>query len=281
MMQGRRTVDLSRLSCSTICFRAFPLEQALQAIESLGIRRYDVGMLGDFCPHFDPLRADEEAERRFLDIVAASPITLHSFNAGIGSHNEPEAGPDAIRAAGLRLLRLAARAGAKGVTVNCGKYRDRSRYPFADDAALVAESIRVLAEEAQRLGLELSVEAPHKSSLVRTAEEAGRLVELCRHDNVRLIFDGNHHAAAGWGMRDAVEQVGRHIAIVHLRDADGADNRYPLGAGRIDYAEMFDALDSVGYAGPLAFEFSESWGSVKANAEMIRRSIDYLRELRY
>lgn len=281
MTKGGRSVDLSRLSCSSICFREFPLREALEAIGALGFRQYDIGILGSFCPHFDLTRASRDDEKKLLRTIAASSMALYSFNANVGSYNDPEAGEAAIRQSGSRLLRLAKEAGARGVTVNCGKYRDRSEYPFAGDVEAAAESIRRLAEEVARLGLELSVEAPHKSSLVRTAAEAMELARLTGRDDVRLIFDGNHHAAAGWRMRDAIRMVGSRIAIVHLRDADGAENRYPLGSGRIDYAEMFDALDEAGFQGPLAFEFSESWGSVEANSAVIRASIDYLRKLRY
>jgi sugar phosphate isomerase/epimerase len=123
----------------------------------------------------------------------------------------------------------------------------------------------------------LMIEAPHKSKLCRDAPEALQLLRACGHPNVQLILDINHHHAAGWRPARVVETIGaQNIGMVHLRDAVGRENRFPLGAGEIDFRELFAALRAGGYAGRYAFEFTDAAATLEGNMEMLRRSIAFV-----
>jgi sugar phosphate isomerase/epimerase len=67
-----------------------------------------------------------------------------------------------------------------------------------------------------------------------------------------------------YGVGDPVESIavlGRHIQHVHLKDAELSDQpgtnwgkEVELGRGQVPMQQILDALDDVGYAGPLVIE---------------------------
>lgn len=270
-------LDFSRLSCSTICFRHFPLAEALAAIRSLGFTHADIGTLPGFCDHHDFVHGTPADEERFLAVVRASGVRVHTFTTNLTEPNEPGFSLERYLAAGRRNIAVAAELGAAGIVLNCGTWFERAQQPLAAGIAQVGRAIGLLAPEAQARGVRLMIEAPHKSKLCRDANEALALLQACGHPNVQLILDINHHHAAGWRPARVVAALGaRNIGIVHLRDAVGRENRFPLGAGEIDFPELFAALRDGGYAGRLAFEFTDAAPTLEGNVDMLRRSLAFI-----
>lgn len=276
-----KLVNLERLSCSTICFREFSLETALQSIEEVGIQYVDIGTMPGFCPHFDFLESTEQEEKEFIRTVRASSLKLHTFTTDISDVNETEVDSKTYLKAGRRNIRVAAELGAYGINVNCGKYHDRSEHSFYDDVQIMGEHIGILAEEAEQSGLKILIEAPHKGKLIRNALEAKLLLDACNHTNVYLIFDINHHHAAGWRMDDVIKVSGDRLLHVHLRDAIARDNQYPLGTGEIDIPLLFKTLNQTGYKGMYGFEFTGASDTVEGNKKILLQSIDYLKSLNH
>ncbi|TVR49652.1 MAG: sugar phosphate isomerase/epimerase [Puniceicoccaceae bacterium] len=271
---------LSRLSASTICFRHFPLEKALEGIRAAGLGQVDLGTMPGFCPHFDFIEASEEEERTLVATVQASGLKVHTFTTHLGHVNDPEVDLETAFRAGVRNFRVARELGAVGVNLNCGVFRDRSKYPFSEDVDRVAGWLRRLAVEAENIGLRAMVEAPHKGNLIRTPEEAIELRRLVDHPNLELIYDINHHHAAGWDPARSVAALGAdRIGIVHLRDAVGRGNAFPLGAGEIDLPAVFRELEAGGYRGVYSFEFTDAAPDFEGNVEMLRRSIAFIANL--
>jgi len=237
----------------------------------------DIGTLPGFCDHFNFLEASAAEEDAFLSTIRRSGLQVHTFTTNIGEFNEPGAPIERYLAAGRRNIRVAAAVGAYAINLNCGTWFDRSRQPFAEGIVPVAAGIRALAPEAAASGVRLTIEAPHKGKLCRDADEALALLQMIGHSNVTPMLDTNHHAAAGWGMARAVEAFGaRNICLVHLRDAVHCENRYPLGAGEVNFRELFTALRAGGYAGRYSFEFTDAAPTVDGNAAVIRASREYL-----
>ena len=271
---------LLRLSCSTICFRHFPLEEALAAIRLLGFTHADIGTLPGFCDHHNFVDASAADEERFITTVRRSGLHVHTFTTNLTEPNEPGFSLDRYLAAGRRNIAVAAAVGARGIVLNCGTWIDRARQPLAEGVARVGEAIGRLAPEAAAAGVRLMIEAPHKSKLCRDADEARALLSACDHPNVQLILDINHHHAAGWRPGRVVAALGAQaIGLVHLRDASGRENRFPLGAGEIDFAELFAALRAGGYTGRFSFEFTDAATTLEGNLHMLRRSLDFVAPL--
>jgi len=270
---------MRRFSCSTIAFRQHDLATALREIEDLGFSHADIGILPDFCEHFDPFGASTADEDAFAATVRRSSLRVHTFTSFVGAWNEADADWDGMRRVAIRLLSLAKRVGAYGVNVNCGFYRDRELHPLDEDIRIAGPRIGWMAEEAAARGLKLMIEAPHKNLLIRRADEAAALVEACAHPNVSLIFDCNHHHVSGWPMADSVRALRGLIGLVHLRDAVGRDNVYPIGAGDIDFAGLVEALRETEYEGLYAFEFTDAADTIEGVRDMLRASFETMGEV--
>jgi D-psicose/D-tagatose/L-ribulose 3-epimerase len=272
-IQGRQ------LSCSTIAFRQYSLNAALQAIAELGFEQADIGVMGGYCPHYNAFTAGRNEELEFIRTIAASGLKVRTFTATIGNFNDPSGDIESFLKAARHTLAVAAAVGASGVNVNNGLYRDRTAYPLIDDIHTVGKYLRIVAEEAGQSGLVLLIEAPHKGNLIRNADEAVLLAETINHENIKLVFDTNHHHASGWGIADAARTAGRKIGLVHLRDAVGRSNAYPLGSGEIDFVGMFNILQETGYSGDYSLEFTDAGRTVDEIKQVIQESVSYLETL--
>lgn len=276
-MTGYPLAFPERLSCSTIAFRHEPLPTALAAIASLGFTHVDIGALPGYCPHFDFHSASIAEEQAFVREVLRSGLRLHTFTTDLGPVNEETCDSELAYRAGVRALRIARELGARGVNIGCGRHRDRSLHPLHDDISRMARLFSRLADLAASSGLLLMVEAPHKGNLLRTPDEALELIRVAAHPGLSLILDVNHHHAAGWSPALSVAALGSlGIGLVHLRDACGRENRYPLGAGEIDFTELSDALRANGYTGRCSLEFTDAAPTMQGTHALIRSSLEYL-----
>lgn len=114
------------------------------------------------------------------------------------------------------------------------------------------DSLSVLGEVASRAGIILAVENLPRTCLARGSEELLRLV--ASHPALRVCFDTNH-LLTGETQADFIRAVGEKLVTVHLSDYDFLNERHWLpGEGKIDWVALVDALDAVGYAGPMMFE---------------------------
>ena len=129
------------------------------------------------------------------------------------------------------------------------------------DEAAWADSLRALeaaCRHAEPLGVNVALEpcwgtlAYNSQTLARALEEVPCQVNL----------DPSHFVMEGDDIPSVVRQWGDRIVHVHLKDAfgvpgiEGEDFLFCLlGEGNVPWPEFFEALDEVGYAGPLSVEF--------------------------
>jgi sugar phosphate isomerase/epimerase len=268
-----------RLVCSTICFRQFPLAEALAAVRTAGFGAVDLGGLPGYCDHFSPREERPEALAEWGDVVRRSGLRVHTLNVGIGAFNDDAEAPAAVSARAIRCLHAANAVGARGVTFAPGLAVDRGRRPLAGELARIGPHFGGIAAAAAALGLVVSFEAPHRGGLIHDAREAVEFVRACGHPNARLIFDVGHHLRAGWSLADAWAVVGPWVEHVHLKDQAGGKGRYPLGAGQIDFAGLFARFEAAGYGGSFGFEFPDAAASVAAIVDLLRDSRSFLQRL--
>lgn len=268
-----------RLACSTLCFRRLPLAAALAAVREAGLGVVDVGGLPGYCDHFSPLDDRPDALATWADAVRRSGLAVHTLNVGIGAFNDDDEAPAAVMARALRCLRAAKAVGARGVTFAPGLAVDRGRRPLAGEMARIGPHFGEVAAAAAALGLVVSFEAPHRGGLILDAREAVAFVGACRHPNARLIFDVGHHLRAGWSLADAWGVVGPWVEHVHLKDQADGKGRYPLGAGQVDFAELFARFEATGYRGCFGFEFPDAASSVAEIVGLLRDSRMFLQQI--
>ncbi|GGD50226.1 sugar phosphate isomerase/epimerase family protein [Paenibacillus nasutitermitis] len=133
--------------------------------------------------------------------------------------------------------------------------------------------LRKCAGEARKHGKRVLLEI-HNNSLVETPASALRLLKLVQDDNIGLIHDaGNMYITDTEFGRESVQQLGRYLSHVHVKDElrikeAGAPGTFTnrthhgeehflqcrLGEGGVDHRELFAALMESGYRGWITLE---------------------------
>ena len=114
-----------------------------------------------------------------------------------------------------------------------------------------AESLVKLADVAASVGGVIAVEDLPRTCLGRDSRDIATL--LAADERLTLCFDTNHLLSEP--IADFVRAVGGRMRTVHVSDYDFVDERHWLpGEGDIDWVELLDLLDEVGYRGPFLYE---------------------------
>lgn len=148
-------------------------------------------------------------------------------------------------------------AAALGATVIAGPYHSpvgvfTGEGPREDEFAHLAEAMRTMAENAQRHGIALSLEAINRFEcyVLNTMEAASALHARVGHPNFGYMYDTFH---ANIEERDPVGAYSRYapeINHIHLSEND----RGIVGRGHVPWRETFNAIRASGYDGWLTVE---------------------------
>lgn len=244
----------SRVFCSTITLRHLPLQQALTEIRGRGFIGIDLGALPGVCDHV-PYELTADAVTAIAAEIRGSGLDVRSVNGDVGDLNvPPDAGGAAARLTHVdRLLDLCAGIGATALVLPNGRQSHEPVDALGSDLDLVAQQLTAISERARRLGLELWVEAPHwfrlAYNLDRAAGLLGRLPE-----EVGVVCDVSHITASGSTPREFLNTLGGRTRHVHVRDAEAGYIHHSVGNGQVDFPDLIDALDQIGYLGVIALE---------------------------
>ena len=116
-------------------------------------------------------------------------------------------------------------------------------------AAEVLHAAGVFAAEA---GVRLAMEPlnRYESDLVNTVDQGLELCDLVGLPNLGLMLDTYHMNIEERSIADAIVRAGDRCFHVQASEND----RGTPGAGHVPWAEVFAALDRIGYAGPVVIE---------------------------
>ncbi|MBE7026439.1 MAG: sugar phosphate isomerase/epimerase [Ruminococcaceae bacterium] len=118
-------------------------------------------------------------------------------------------------------------------------------------------SIRILADEAERLGAELAVECLPRTCLANTIEDTAKIVSA--DFRLRVCFDTNHLLTDT--NEDFIKAFGDKIITIHVSDYDRINERHLLPyEGVNDWKMIFSLLLKSGYTGPVLFELTDKKG---------------------
>lgn len=114
------------------------------------------------------------------------------------------------------------------------------------------EGVRTAAAHAADRGITLAIEPLNRfeTDLVNTVEQGVEFCERVDRDNVGLTLDTFHMGIEEKRMGDAVRGAGGLIRSFQASEND----RGAPGSGHLPWPEIFDALDDVGYDGPIVVE---------------------------
>ena len=157
-----------------------------------------------------------------------------------------------------------------------------------------AKGMNRLGEIADSMGMKL-VYHHHMGTVVQTAAEIDKMMDMTNPDKFSLLFDSGHLAYCG---EDYVEVLKRHVKRVkhvHLKDIRPdvvkkvKDEKLSFlqgvragaftvpGDGCIDFAPIFDILDAAGYKGWMIVEAEQD--PAKANPlEYALKAREYIRK---
>jgi sugar phosphate isomerase/epimerase len=251
-MTQAMTID-SRLGCSTISFRRWPLPGALAEIKAQGFGETDLGSLPGVCDHVPiPLPADRVDA--LAEQIIDSGIKVRLINADVADMDDPDLDVAEMRSRLRTLVDLAQAVGTSTIMLPCGRQGTEPRTELSRDIATVARSLTAAADFVNTAGLNLLVEAPHSRRLCATVERSQMLYEALGESPVGAVLDFSHVVASGDDEVDAVRRFDGRIGHVHLRDAVLGDINVSIGRGKVNFPAAIDALTAGGYQGHYSLE---------------------------
>jgi D-psicose/D-tagatose/L-ribulose 3-epimerase len=113
-------------------------------------------------------------------------------------------------------------------------------------------SLAPIVRQAEERGIRLAIEPlnRYETSLVNTVEQALEALGPLLGPGLGLALDSYHLNIEEKHIGDAIRAAGPHIAHVQVCGND----RGAVGDDHLDWPGFLDALDDVGYAGPLGLE---------------------------
>jgi sugar phosphate isomerase/epimerase len=138
----------------------------------------------------------------------------------------------------------------------------------ANELGRAAETIRIVAEDFERNGIQGAIEPvrPEEVSVCHTFGDALRLIELINHPGVSHIAGDLYHMLSGEGhIASAILEHGDVLVNLHLADT----NRRALGTGLLDLDIVLMALYAVGYQHGSRFCTAEPLGAGANPYEMM------------
>ena len=151
------------------------------------------------------------------------------------------------------LLRLCARYNA---VLLIGKYRgmideEISGCAWADLACVM----KGICEEAESLGVTVLLEPQNPSNInnIITIDEALEWIRTSGIPNLGILADTYHMEMTEASVCESLEKAGRKIGFFHMSDTD----RKSPGNGRLDFEEIVNGLDRIGYNGFVSFEINQ------------------------
>lgn len=131
---------------------------------------------------------------------------------------------------------------------------------------LARDNVRFAADEAERHGIEIMVEAVNTFEngpfLLHTTKDMVEFVESVGRGNVKAQYDAYHMQRMEGNL---VANLREHIGgIGHVQIADSPGRNEP-GTGEINYEYVLRELESLGYDGYVGLEYNASDGDTVAS----------------
>jgi sugar phosphate isomerase/epimerase len=244
--------------------------------KALGIERYEIrNLTTGRVPVCDPAEL-LSVERQEVEITAISPgLFKYTEDAAAFAREMAEVYP--------RAAELAHRWKLAGLIVFGFHKLGATEANSSAAAAPPSEITDWLAQAGERAaadGLWLIVE-PEPICWCDTARRTAALIERCGASSLRINYDpGNVAWLENRDPLDEFDAAAPWIANVHVKDLRPLDRGpahpewVPAGHGMIDYRAHFEALERIGYTGPISLE-----PHMDGNPETIRRCKAAVEEL--
>jgi len=191
----------------------------------------------------------EEAAQILTDHgLAAFSLTPENVDL---AHPEPAIRAEAVDYY-LRLLNFAAALDQPIVSCHGFVGRFRAIETQAREWDLFVSAVRQVAARAETLNLRVVMEVlnRYEAHLVNTAAQALEFVDAVGSDHVGILLDAYHMNIEEASPAGALREAGDRLWLYHAADS----NRQGLGRGHTDFGLQLEALEEIGYDGPIILE---------------------------
>ena len=254
-----------KLAFSSNAYLKHPFDETARRIAAVG---YDgLELLADV-PHAWPAGLLEGPKRAIREAMKANGLAFSNINAfmmnAVADHRQPYWHPsflepdEAYRRVRIdhtrRALDLCAELGAPHITTEpAGPVPPGMSRPQAVD--LFVETLKPLAEHAERLGVLLLIE-PEPELLLERTDQYVEIHERVNSPALGLNFDVGHAFCMSEDLPKAIAALAPLTRHYHLEDIAATRVHHHMipGDGAIDFAEVVDAIKGTGYDGWLTVE---------------------------
>ncbi|GAB3493432.1 sugar phosphate isomerase/epimerase [Spirosoma knui] len=139
-------------------------------------------------------------------------------------------------------------------------------------------AMREVAEHAQERNVTLAIEYLNRfeTYLLTCTDDLVRYVEAVDHPNCRAAFDTFHANIEEKSMASALRKLAPYLVHIQISEND----RSTPGQGQINFDRVFDALQEIGYEGPIAIEaFGMNPPEIAQAAHIFRPMFDSAEQL--
>ena len=219
---------------------------------------------------WDPARAAD-----LLAELDLQPFVVGAMGVGRDLVHAPDATIAATRQYLSHCIGVASTLGATVVagpfTAQTGRTWRMSPDERATTIAQLRTSLAPLVDAAVDAGVTLAIEPlnRYETSLVNTVEQALDALGPLLGPGLGLALDSYHLNIEEKHPYDAIRIAGRNLAHVQVCGND----RGAVGDDHIDWRAFLDALDEIGYAGPLNLESFTAHNETIATAASIWRPL--------
>lgn len=122
----------------------------------------------------------------------------------------------------------------------------------AKEWALLQDSLRTLTQSAAQWGVDLCLLAVNRYEgfLVNTAEDAMKTIGQVGASHIMVALNTYHMHMEEDDLRAAIEHTENHLGLFYAAE----NHRRALGAGQIDWVDVCQTLNRMGYQGPMIVE---------------------------
>lgn len=247
-----------RLAFSTNAYTRFDLGEACRRIAGHGYRGVEI--VAD-APHAFPPRFSDADAGRLRDLLDELGLEVSNVNANtmFGHWTDAPAEPffepslvsedPALRDVRLRMvlrsLELAARLGARNISITTGKPLGSMSPELC--APVLEEQLHRVLKRADELGVDVGVEC-EPGLLVETTDELLAWIERMNSPRLGANLDVGHAVCAGEDPAEAVRKLAGRIWNLHVEDIRGRKHYHRIpGEGDIDFTAIAAALRETGY----------------------------------
>jgi D-psicose/D-tagatose/L-ribulose 3-epimerase len=201
-----------------------------------------------------------------------------------GAQDNPISPNPAVRKQGIQATKAALDCcQAAGIETLCGPYHSAlgefsGAGPTADEWNWAVESMRPVAEHAEKVGVTLGLEYVNRFEcyLLNTAADGARFCRDVKHPRCKMMYDTFHSHIEEKNIPEAIRALKDVLVHVHISEND----RSTPGTGNVRWNETFDTLREIGYDNLMVIEaFGLALKKLVAATKIWRRMYQSERQL--